>query len=192
MILYLFLIYFSLFNLSNSASLTIERSWAHEDKSGNYTPLVVTLSTDDVANKTKPVDLICIVDVSGSMRGEKIDQVKYSLNYLVNRSDASDNFALVTFTDDAQIIHNLTQMTEENKSIFRKSIEKLIDLYDTNIYSGLEKGLELLTHDYSSGERIASMILLSDGYDNYFENDLIPMFKDLMIRQNKTNMEPIL
>jgi hypothetical protein len=78
-------------------------------------------------------------------------------------------------------------MTEENKSIFRKSIEKLIDLYDTNIYSGLEKGLELLTHDYSSGERIASMILLSDGYDNYFENDLIPMFKDLMIDQNKTN-----
>ena len=186
MILYLFLIYFSLFNLSNSASLTIERSWAHEDKSGNYTPLVVTLSTDDVANKTKPVDLVCIVDVSGSMY-DKIDQVKYSLNYLVNRSNASDNFALVTFTDYAQIIHNLTQMTEENKSIFRKSIEKLIDLYGTNIYSGLEKGLELLTHDYSSGERIASMILLSDGYDNYFENDLIPMFKDLMINQNKSN-----
>lgn len=68
-ILFLILAYFSLFNLSNSASLTIERSWVHEDKSGNYTPLI------------NPVDLVCILDVSGSMVGDKIVQVKYSLNY---------------------------------------------------------------------------------------------------------------
>ena len=45
----------------------------------------------------------------------------------------------------------------------------------------------LLTHDYTSSDRIASMILLSDGYDNYLENALIPTFKELMINQNKTN-----
>ena len=147
-ILYLILLYFSIFYLSNSANLTIERSWEHEDKSGNYTPLVVSLTTEDTEYKAKPVDLICIVDVSGSMYGDKIDQVKYSLNYLVNRSESIDNFALVTFSDKSQIVHNFTKMTEDNKSLFRKSIEKLEAYGGTNIYSGLENGLKLLTQDH--------------------------------------------
>ena len=187
-ILYLILIYFSLFNLSNSASLTIERSQGHEDKSGNYTPLVITLTTEDAKNKTKPVDLICIVDVSGSMGGNKINQVKHSLNYLVNKSESIDNFALVTFSSNSRIVHNFTKMTGDNKPLFRKSIENLYATGMTNIYSGLENALSLLTHDYSSGDRIASMILLSDGYDNSpYQNILSQMFKDLMISQNKSN-----
>ena len=186
-ILYLILLYFSIFYLSNSANLTIERSWEHEDKSGNYTPLVVSLTTEDTEYKAKPVDLICIVDVSGSMYGDKIDQVKYSLNYLVNRSESIDNFALVTFSSSSKIVHNFTKMTEENKSIFRKSIENLIANGDTNIYSGLEKGLNLLNNDYSSGERIASMILLSDGHDNYNPSGVISNFKNLMKTKNKTD-----
>ena len=186
-ILYLILLYFSIFYLSNSANLTIERSLEHEDKSGNYTPLVVSLTTEDTEYKAKPVDLICIVDVSGSMYGDKIDQVKYSLNYLVNRSESIDNFALVTFSDKSQIVHNFTKMTEDNKSLFRKSIEKLEAYGGTNIYSGLENGLKLLTQDYSSGEKIASMILLSDGYDNYYPSTVISKFKDLMKTQNKSD-----
>ena len=72
------------------------------------------------------------------MVGDKIDQVKYSLNYLVNRSESIDNFALVTFSSSAQIVHNFTKMTEENKVIFRKSIENLVANGNTNIYSGLD------------------------------------------------------
>ena len=87
------------------------------------------------------------MDVSGSMYGDKIDQVKYSLNYLVNRSESIDNFALVTFSDKSQIVHNFTKMTEDNKSLFRKSIEKLEAYGGTNIYSGLENGLKLLTQE---------------------------------------------
>ena len=93
--MYLFLIFASFLNLSkntSSASLTIERSWPHGDKSGNYTPLVVTLSTEDVENKTKPIDLICVVDVSESMSEDnKIDYVKHSLEYLVNQSESIIN-----------------------------------------------------------------------------------------------------
>ena len=121
------------------------------------------------------------------MYGEKIAQVKYSLNYLVNRSESIDNFALVTFSSSAQIVHNFTKMTEENKVIFRKSIENLVANGNTNIYSGLEKGLNLLNNDYSSGERIASMILLSDGHDNYNPSGVISNFKNLMKTKNKTD-----
>ena len=187
-ILFLIIIYFALFNLSNSSSLTIERSRAHEDKSGNYTPLVVTLSTEDVKNKTKPVDLICIVDVSLSMGGNKIELVRDSLEYIVNISNSTDKLALVKFSSNSQIVHNLTEMTEKNKALFLKSIKNLTEYGGTNILSGLEKGLELLTHDYSSGDRIASMVLLSDGEDNYYEGvELANLFRDLMSNESKSD-----
>ena len=170
---------------ADSPSLTIGRSRAHQDKSGDYTPLVVSLSTEDKAEKVKPVDLICIVDVSGSMSGEPINLVKESLKYLVKLMTDSDNFALVTFSDESYLINDLTKMTQENKNLILDNIEKLYVIGGTNIYSGLEEGLQLIKNDYSSGDRIASMILLSDGADNYYYDRVISMFKNLIVSKGK-------
>ena len=79
---------------ADSFSLTINRSKSHIDKSGYYTPLVVSLSTEDKNEKVKPVDLICIVDISVSMYGEPLDLVKESLKYLIKLMNDTDNFAL--------------------------------------------------------------------------------------------------
>ena len=170
---------------ADSPSLTISRSKSHIDKSGNYTPLVVSLSTEDKSEKVKPVDLICIVDVSGSMSGEPINLVKESLKYLVKLMNETDNFALVTFSSSSQTINNLTKMTKENKNLILDNIENLYAYGGTNIYSGLEEGLKLIKNDYSSGDRIASMILLSDGDDNYNYGRVASMFEDLIEREGK-------
>ena len=186
--LYLVLICSILLSPSNASTLSIGRSRAHEDKSGKYTPLVVSLSTEDMKEKAKPVDLICIVDVSGSMWGTPIELVKNSLEYLVNISNSTDNLAMVTFSSNSRVVHNLTRMTEENKTLFLESITNLMASGGTNILSGLRKGLELLSHNYSSGERIASMILLSDGDDNIYNGiELAEMFRDLIKDQNKSD-----
>ena len=169
----------------DSPSLTINRSKSHIDKSGNYTPLVVSLSTEDKNEKVKSVDLICIVDVSGSMSGSPINLVKESLKYLVKLMNETDNFAIVTFSSNSQIVNNLTKMTEENKNLILENIEILRASGGTNIYSGLEKGLQLLKNDYSSGDRIASMILLSDGADNYYYDRVVSMFENLIVREGK-------
>ena len=108
---------FSLVSNANSPTLTIGRSRAHEDKSGPFTPLVVSFSTEDISTKVKPVDLICIVDISGSMYGDPINLVKQSLDYLVNLMNDTDNFALVTFSNSATLEFDLTEMTQDNKEI---------------------------------------------------------------------------
>ena len=186
---YLAIIFLISLHLTNAApsSLTISRSRSHEDKSGKYTPLVVSLSTEDKAEKIKPVDLICIVDVSGSMSGSPITLVKESLEYLVKLMNSTDNFALVTFSSSSEVVNGLTPMTEENKEKILLNIHNLDAYGGTNIFSGLEKGLELIKQDYSSGERVASMILLSDGYDNYYYGTLTEGFRDLLISENKSD-----
>ena len=70
-------------------------------------------------------------------------------------------------------------MTEENKNLILENIEILRASGGTNIYSGLEKGLQLLKNDYSSGDRIASMILLSDGADNYYYDNIKNYYWDI-------------
>ena len=166
-------------------TLTIGRARSHEDMSGTYTPLDVSLSTEDKGTKVKPVDLICVVDKSGSMIGTPFELVLESLRYLINLMDETDNFALVTFSDEAQLVNGLTKMTSENKKIILNNLSTLSANGGTNIYEGLKTALDLLTNDYSSGDRVASIILLSDGYDNYNDGQVVNNFKTYMRNTKK-------
>ena len=94
-----------------------------------------------------------------------------------------DNFALVTFSSYSNIIDGLTPMTSTNKNKILLDINNLRAGGGTNIYAGLETGLQLLTNDYSTGERIAAMILLSDGWDNY--SDVKTRFINLLNSSGK-------
>ena len=55
----------------------------------------------------------------------------------------------------------------------------------TNIYSGLELALGMINEDYSTGERIASIILLSDGGET--TGNVMVNFPKLIKEQNKEN-----
>ena len=78
-------------------SLEINRARSHYDQTGDLTPLVVSLFSEDKIEKVTGVDLICIIDTSGSMSGSPISLARESLKYLVNLMTEEDNFALVEF-----------------------------------------------------------------------------------------------
>ena len=179
-----FVIFIVLISNVNLASLEILKSKSHYEHTGELTPLIISLSSEDKKEKIKGVDIICVVDVSGSMSGEPLNLVKESLKYLVNLMNEQDNFALVSFSDSAYLLSNLTQMTSTNKNQILAIINNLRIIGGTNIYSGLKKGLELITDDYSSGKKIASMILLSDGASSYRDVD---DFKILLNYTKKNN-----
>ena len=152
---------------ANLASLEIFKSKFHYEQTGDLTPLIISLSSEDKNEKIKGVDIFCIVDVSGSMYGEPLELVKESLKYLVNLMNEQDKFTLLQFSNSATLLNVPTYMTSENKTKILNLVNHLSASGGTNIYSGLEKGLQLIDNEYSSEKRIASMILLSDGADNY-------------------------
>ena len=170
---------------NDDINLEINRARAHNDQTGDLTPLVVSLSSPDKNEKLKAVDLICIVDISGSMSGTNIELVRESLEYLANLMNEQDNLAIVTFESSATTYLPFTKMTSDNKKNVIQKIKTLDADGGTNIYSGLQQGLSLLTNDYSSGQRIASMILLSDGEDNY--GFMAEQFKDYIKNNGKNN-----
>ena len=157
--------------LDSPLKLEIYRSKSHEDQTGDLTPLVISLSSDDITEKKTGADLIFVVDVSGSMSGDGIKLVKETINYIIDITNENDNIALITFHSSASKVFDLTKMTEANKKTLKSKVNSLIASGGTNIYSGLQKGLEQVTKDYSSGDRVCSIVLLSDGEDGYRNAD---------------------
>ena len=189
-ILFLFLIFqiFSFsFNQDEGAFLQISRSMSHNDQTGSLTPLVVKLSSVDKAEKIRNVSLICVVDVSGSMNSyNRMNLVRESLTYLVNMMTAEDKLAIVAFSTKASTRLSLMEMNEENKVKAINAINGLKPGGGTRILEGLKEGLKQIEDVYSSGEKVVSMILLSDGEDR--TRNIDTSFKDYINSQGKQNI----
>lgn len=82
------------------------------------TPFIININTPKLKTATKMcnADLICVIDISGSMFGTKLDMVKKSLIILIKLMDENDRLALVLFESKAQVLCNLEYMTEIEKA----------------------------------------------------------------------------
>ena len=154
----------------------IEISVLKGDKLFNEnTPFIINLNSPQPSEDEKKcnADLICVIDISGSMDGEKIDLVRQSLKILVEMMDKNDRLALVLFDNNASIYFELQYMTDEMKKDVLKKIENICARGGTNILTGLEKAVEILKKEKekTNQNRVSSLILLSDGCDNY-SNDI--------------------
>ena len=72
-------------------------------------------------NLFKPgIDIICVIDKSGSMQGEKIKLVKKTLKYIIDLLDENDRFCLINFSSSAKRKCPLLKVNEQNKQKFEK------------------------------------------------------------------------
>lgn len=62
------------------------------------------------------VDLFCVIDTSGSMRGQKIETVRESLTLLLEFLTPQDRLCLIIFSTKATRLTPLKRMTPENKA----------------------------------------------------------------------------
>jgi len=141
------------------------------------TPFVINiLSPESKEQEEKRVnaDLVCVIDISGSMCGEKIHLVKESLKILVDMMDQKDRIALVLFESEAKLYYDINYLTPENKSKIKELINNIHASGGTNIASGLEIAVEILKKQKENKTieegRSSSIILLSDGQDNKMDD----------------------
>ena len=154
----------------------IEISVLKGDKLFNQnTPFVININSPQPKEGEKKcnADLICVIDISGSMSGEKIELVKKSLKILVKMMDKNDRLALILFGSVALIYFDLDYMTDETKQNLIMKIDDIKASGGTDILSGLEKAIEILKKEKESknDNRVSSIWWLSDGRDNN-KNDI--------------------
>jgi Ca-activated chloride channel family protein len=116
-----------------------------------------------------PKNLICVIDRSGSMSGEKIEQAKGALTFVINSLNADDCFALVSYSDSIDLMKpELVANTKENREAALKYVEDLSATGGTNIRDALVEALKLA----ASGDRPNIIIFLTDGLPTIGETDV--------------------
>ena len=68
---YKYLILISLFFISSINSIDISKLKGDINSKNKNTPIVINIVSEEIKEKSSNVELICVIDVSGSMMGEK-------------------------------------------------------------------------------------------------------------------------
>lgn len=145
--------------------------------------LLITLEGQKHQGPRKPLSLAAVIDVSGSMSGDKIEYAKRSLRKLVEHMTDQDTLAILAFTDDVFVVTEPARMTQDAKDKAYQEIAKLHSLASTNLsgatlegYAAIRKAVEKKV-----GGSIERTFLFTDGQptagDTSFEG-LVKIAKD--------------
>ena len=120
---------------------------------------------EDSQKKRAPVDIVAVVDRSGSMSGQKIGLVQQSLSYLLTQIGSDDRMSVVSFDHRTYPIFGLTLGTPEKRAKMDNMVKTHKDMRasgGTNIQIGLGYGLKVLA-DRKHVSPVTAVMLLTDG-----------------------------
>ncbi|KAG8057060.1 hypothetical protein GUJ93_ZPchr0002g23037 [Zizania palustris] len=112
------------------------------------------------------LDLIAVLDVSGSMAGDKLDKVKAALLFVIRKLTDEDRLSIVTFSNRAARLCPLRFVTEAAQADLKALVGGLVADGGTNIKAGLETGLAVAAGRRLTAGRAVNILLMSDGQQN--------------------------
>ncbi|CEM31842.1 unnamed protein product [Vitrella brassicaformis CCMP3155] len=111
------------------------------------------------------LDLVTVLDVSGSMSGAKLGSVQDAMRFVIGQLTDKDRLCVISFSSAARVELPFTLMTEAKKSLATTRIMRLRAEGGTSIRSGVESAIQCLqarrTHN-----PICAAFLLTDGKEN--------------------------
>jgi Ca-activated chloride channel family protein len=127
--------------------------------------LIADARDDGAARARQPTDLIVILDRSGSMTGDKIEQARAAVRELLAQLGDQDRFALVTYSDGSRTEIALAPVSDSARAQWSARLGEIAAEGGTNMSSGIDAGLALIEHARVAG-RVPRAILISDGLAN--------------------------
>lgn len=111
-----------------------------------------------------PVDLVMVLDTSGSMSGTKIDQLRDAAAQVVRTLNASDRLHVVAFDSRPRSLwQGLREATSDRRQQAVQELGSLIASGGTNIHDAVGRAFEVLDPGATGGERAPVVVVLTDG-----------------------------
>jgi Mg-chelatase subunit ChlD len=127
--------------------------------------LQIGFTTAEVNERTdlRPLNLVLVIDKSGSMAGDKMSRVKTSLQTMIGKLRADDIISIVAFDSMADVLYPARPIGDGNA--LRRAIDCLEPNGSTNLHGGLMLGYEEAKKHLRAGAT-NRVILLTDGIAN--------------------------
>jgi Ca-activated chloride channel family protein len=140
----------------------VKSGWlTHQDARGGYFTLMLYPPADLKALRRHPLELVFVLDCSGSMSGKPIAQAKAAILRALERLEPGDSFQVISFSERASALgpHPLVA-TEENLARGRAYVASLSGDGGTSMLEGIKAALDF-PHDPN---RLRFVCFLTDGY----------------------------
>jgi Ca-activated chloride channel homolog len=113
----------------------------------------------------KDVNLVMLIDVSGSMSGRKIENVREAAVQFVEQMGDDDYLSIITFASQPSAVVKYQRVGDAREEIVA-AIRQLRAQGDTALYDAIGDGASLL-QDTERGDTTNAMVVLTDGLDTY-------------------------
>lgn len=127
-------------------------------------PPVAARNRGDSAHRA-PVDLVAVLDASGSMTGAKLQMLKRAMRLVISSLGSADRLSIVAFSAAPKRLLPLRRMTSQGQRAARRIVDRLVSGQGTSVGDALRKATKVL-EDRRERNTVASIILLSDGQDD--------------------------
>lgn len=129
---------------------------------------LITLSPPAVRPRAVPRDVTFVLDVSGSMSGQKMEQARAAGKQLLRTLSPMDRFRLIDFSSDVRTFRDdFSTATRENIREAERYLDDLEAQGSTNISGALEEALSARVQ----GGRLPIILFLTDGQPTVGERD---------------------
>merc|ERR1712224_376371 len=119
-----------------------------------------------------PIEIAIALDVSGSMRGEKLQLCQDTLELISKYLLKKDKISVTTFDTNVKQVFKLSAMTAQNKQNLESVIKKVKAGSSTNLSGGLLDAISVLKKSGAKGSVVKACILLTDGHANHGIHDM--------------------
>ncbi len=107
-----------------------------------------------------PVNFALVLDRSGSMDGEKMENLKEAVGYVVDHMNDEDSISVTIFDDQVETL--VPSQSAQNRDEIKSLIGQVIARGGTQISDGLKAGMDELKKGYGQ-DRVNRILLLTDG-----------------------------
>ena len=122
----------------------------------------------------QPQDVVFVIDTSGSMAGEKIDQARRALQFCIDKLDERDRLNVVRFSTGFDILfEGLVPASRENRAEAQRFADSFSAAGGTNIADTLRHVLSLRPAGGHAEGRPFVVVFLTDGQGNRKPDEIL-------------------